>query len=112
MLVSAAGIGVIFVALVWLQLGLMSGVGAPIAQEMFRILMFAALFYFAHRGRNWARWIVIVLLMLNGIGGVIVGATMHDLGWIRWVMVGSSLGYLAVAMLLAFSRDVRAFMRA
>ena len=111
-LVSAWGLGVIFFAVVWFQVGLMSGVGAPIAQELFRILLFASLFYFAHRGRSWARLILIVVLFINGAGGVAAGTAMPEMGWMRWVMVASSLVYLAAGAVLAFSRDVREFMTA
>lgn len=83
---------------------------AQVIQRGVRFLFTCLVAYFLWRGARWARWVTIVLAALAAItsfvGFVALPADVHPF-FRAWVLVLGAF-YLVVALLLLFSRAIRA----
>jgi hypothetical protein len=108
---SAKSIVVSIIAVI-LVLSVFSWFPTPEPKDIGRLFVSCVLCWFLFKGKNWARWALIVLLAIGGtmlVSAIATGQAGIEKTIILYVM---SFAYLASASLLAFSRIVAGYFSA
>ncbi|MFY9259038.1 MAG: hypothetical protein WAO71_00865 [Gallionella sp.] len=95
-----------------LVLSVLSWFPSPEPKDIGRLCINGALCWFLFKGKNWARWIFVVLLALGGaiaVFAITTGPSGTEKSIILLVM---SVTYLASAGLLVFSKSVASYFSA
>ena len=103
---------VISVIVVILVLSILSWGSPPDAKDIGRFLVNCALCWFLFKGKNWARWVLVVLLAAAGgiaAVGILNGQSSIEKAIVLYVM---SFAYLASAGLLTFPKSVATYFSA
>lgn len=85
--------------------------GQPLPAHLVRFLLTILLCLFLYRGANWARWIVVILLLLAGPSAVLAGLTLLPHPGSAALLIIIGLVYTTSAILLMFVPAVRAHFR-
>lgn len=92
-----------------LVLSVLSWFPTPEPKDIGRLCINGILCWFLFKGKNWARWIFVVLLALGGVIGVF-GITAGPSGIEKSiVLLVMSVTYLASAGLLVFSKSIASY---
>lgn len=92
-----------------LVLSVLSWFPSPEPKDIGRFFVNCVLCWFLFKGKNWARWVLIVSLALGGTMGAIAIAS-GQFGIEKFIVLYvMSFAYLASAGLLAFSKTVTSY---
>ncbi len=103
---------VISIIVAILVLSALSWFPSPDSKDIGRFFLNGVLCWFLFKGKNWARWIFVVLLVaagVVGIFGIISGQNKIDKSI---VLLAMSTTYLASAGLLVFSKSIASYFSA
>ena len=91
--------------------------GTPIKRlviAFIRLFLGIGLLIMLYKGRQWARWLIVVLSLLSGIQvlrGAMFFAKLNASIEIIFMLSTASLVYLVAGLVLTFSSRIKAFMR-
>jgi len=100
---------ILSIIVVTLVLSVLSWFPSPEPRAIGRFCINSAFCWFLFKGKNWARWIFVVLLTLGGAIGVFALATGQSGPEKSIVLLVMSVTYLVSAGLLAFSQSVASY---
>jgi hypothetical protein len=83
---------------------------AGMGSTLVRIVISLVLSGYLYRGREWARLIMAVLLIVGALVAIVGGLQVLQLGAVGWTIFAMGAVYGACAAILLFSRSVREFL--
>ena len=95
-----------------LVLSVLSWFPSPEPKDIVRLCINGVLCWFLFKGKNWARWVFVVLLALGGAIAALAISSGHNGAGKSVVLLVMSVTYLASAGLLTFSKSVTSYFSA
>lgn len=73
---------------------------------LIRLLLEIGIFYNLYKGRNWAKWVIVVLLSLGGLLSLSLQLVTFSI-----ILLLLGVAYMAMSVILIVSKSVKEFMR-
>jgi hypothetical protein len=81
-----------------------------IGGQSIRFLLTILLCVLLYQGKAWVRWVLGILFLLSGLGGLISGAALLAISPLAVILIIIGIIYLACVVALFFVSDVQAFL--